>query len=231
MKMVGEKVASRMKSLDELNKAYISEVEKKGQQDQAISEETASKLKSNEISSNLESKALRISQVRTSKSVIVALGIVALGIMVIIAICLFIGSRDPVRSQLSASEKIVPVILTSEEQEKWMNMEAQKGKFYIELNTRIKVDDTKAYIRLINPIYSAYTFSIQMWEKGDKTNLLYASEKLMPGTILEAVNLTRPLTSEEHEVVVNYVVYDEAGEESDSYPVDVKLIKEDITVN
>lgn len=199
------------------NKKPTGELKRKNPADSLTSKKNASRLKS---------RLQRQAQVRLSKSVVAIVGIV-----VIIIICLFLGSKDSVRNKLGASEKIVPSILTSEEQEKWENMAVQKGKFYIELNTRIKVNDTKAYIRLINPVYSAYTFSIQMWEKGDRRNPIYVSEKLKPGTILEAVNLTRSLTSDECEVVVNYVIYDELGEEKSSYPIDVKLIQENITTN
>ena len=198
--MVGEKMDKKAMSLEELNKAYKKKAQK-----------IDKSVKTDKIAAE---KKLQI-----RRKTIVTVGAVI--VVLIVGIFLIIRKN-------TESDRIVPVVLTSEEQEKWDSIEVQEGKLYIELNGKIEVDGTKANIRLVNPIYSAYTIGIQLWEKQDENNLLYESERLMPGTILETIRLSAPMVHAEYECIVNYIVYDKEGNEKVSHPIDVKLIQKDI---
>ena len=271
--MVGEKMAKRIRSLEELNKLYTSEIQKKRESTQ-IEEFPIEKiqLKETQLKENqAEETQRKENQLRESQTeerkrketqieeppieeiqieptvtrriadaknkvrdknkrkaeVEVIKRIVAVSaVAFILLIMLFIVSR-----RIGEVDGIVPTILSDEERVKWQNMEVQEGKLYIELNSKIEVNDKNANIRLVNPIYSAYTISIQVWEKEDENNLLYESEKLKPGTILETIRLSRALSTDEYKGVVNYIIYDNEGNEKSTYPIDVRLIKQNIGTN
>ena len=213
--MVGEDMARKTRSLEELNRAYKREMH--------------TKRRANNIGviiARMIPKAGRRKSRKKRKEAEVE-AIKRLVVIGAIAFVLLAGIFLAIRS-IGNSNKIAPVTLTVEERENWESIEVQEGKFYVELNGRIEVNNKKANIRLVNPIYSAYTISIQLWEKDDESNLLYESEKLRPGTILEMIRLSEPLTKEESTCIVKYIIYDEEGNEKATHPMDVKLIQKDI---
>lgn len=116
-------------------------------------------------------------------------------------------------------------VLSDEEQQKWFSQEIDlEGKeVYIELNSRIYLEDNKAYIRLINPIYSIYYYKISIYPREAEDTILYQSEMLAPGTILEAVVLQKELSESEYEAVVEYKIYDSEGNELGRHPVNVEF--------
>lgn len=236
--MVGEKMARKALSLEELNKAYTRKIQEArlepsvsvGKPPRArTSAAKASVTKANVTKASVTkanaTKTRAIANRERKKAeleVTKRVAIVGAVIFVLIVAIFIIYRREPVM------DDIVPVVLTEAEQEKWDSIEVQEGKLYIELNGRIEVDGAKANIRLVNPIYSAYTIGIQLWEKQNEDNLLYESEKLMPGTVLETIRLSTPLNYDEYECIVNYIIYDDEGNEKTVYPVEVKLIQKKI---
>lgn len=109
--------------------------------------------------------------------------------------------------------------LNEEELEKWQTQESAENKIYIELNTEINLVGTRAFIRLINPIYGSNTLSVAIYAKDEAGTLLYQSERLAPGTILEAVTFSQE--PEVTEGTIRYTAFNDAGEEIGSHPVDV----------
>ena len=113
--------------------------------------------------------------------------------------------------------------LSEEEQEKWTTTDVNGENIYVELNSKIYLEGSKAYIRLINPIYSDYYYSITIYPEAEEDTLLYQSEKISPGTILEAAMLTSEPTEEQYSAVVKYRIYDGDGNDLGTHPVNVEF--------
>ncbi|MFV0362499.1 MAG: hypothetical protein ACK5LL_05340 [Suipraeoptans sp.] len=118
-------------------------------------------------------------------------------------------------------------ILTEEEMKEWLDKEVDiNGEtVYIELNDKIEVVNQRAFIRLINPIFSSHSFVINLYADYEKAEYIYTSQMISPGTILEAIMLDRELSEDELSAVVEYVVYDNEGNELGSYPINVEFKK------
>jgi hypothetical protein len=213
--MVGENMARQTRSLEELNRAYKREIQTK-RRPRNIGEM---------ITNALPTTSRQVSRKKRQRAEVEMIRrLVVIGAIVFLLLAgIFFAIQN-----LRTSNKIVPTILTAKELENWQDIEVQEGKIYVELNGKIEVDNKKANIRLVNPIYSAYTISIELWEKKEENNLLYESEKLKPGTILEMIRLSEPLTEGETEGVVNYIIYDEEGNEKASHPIDITFIQKDM---
>ena len=124
----------------------------------------------------------------------------------------------------TSEEKTVESTLTKEEQEAWDNIQVDGEKVHIDLNTRINVsEDGRAQIRLANPIYNAYTISIEIFAGENREQIFYQSEKLAPGTILDTINLLLQPEKEVTEAIVEYTIYDSQGIKG-VYPEAVQLI-------
>lgn len=118
-------------------------------------------------------------------------------------------------------------VLSEEEQEKWASTGLDEDNIYVELNSKIYLEESKAYLRLINPIYSTYYYSITIYPQGEEETILYQSEKIAPGTILEAVMLTAEPSEKQYAAVVKYYVYDGEGNELGSHPVNAEFTTEE----
>ena len=213
--MVGENMARQTRSLEELNRAYKREIQTKRRPRNIGKMITNALPTTSRQASRKKRQRAEVEMVRR---------LVVIGAIVFLLLAgIFFAIQN-----LRTSNEIVPTFLTAKEQENWQDIEVQEGKFYVELNGKIEVDNKKANIRLVNPIYSAYTISIELWEKKEENNLLYESEKLKPGTILEMIRLSAPLTEGETEGVVNYIIYDEEGNEKASHLIDITFIQKDM---
>lgn len=105
-------------------------------------------------------------------------------------------------------------ILTAQEVEEWNTTRVQKGKVYLKLKTEIQVTGRRqAFIRVVNPPYCEYDyrFTIAVKETGE---ILYESETLSPGTVLEQASLNREIDHGQTEAVVTYTFYRHGEEES-----------------
>lgn len=103
-------------------------------------------------------------------------------------------------------------ILTEDEIEEWNTTEAEQGKVFLKLNTQMHIENgTRANIRLLHPPYCVYDCKIQITDR--KKNLLYQSEVLTPGTVLESVLLKQRPEQEKEPVQVHYMFYESGTEE------------------
>lgn len=166
-------------------------------------------------------------------------GLLLAGMVVMIAaiviICLSVRRQIDNRSQEAgakaegqiAAAGSVESTLTKEEQEQWSSQQADAEAVPIELNTRIEVQGERAAIRLLNPVYSVYPIKVRILKEKDE-QVLYESERLAPGTVLETVPLKgfEKEKEEETDAVVEYTIY-EAEEVKGSYQVPVKLIRKE----
>lgn len=138
-----------------------------------------------------------------------------------------LADPEPQSPAATEAETFHESILSEEEQEKWASHELNGENIYVELNSKIYLDGNNAYIRLINPIYSAYYYSITIYPAGEEEAILYQSEKIAPGTILEAVMLSKVPTQEQYPAVVKYLVYDENGSGLGTYSVNVEFTNDE----
>lgn len=112
-------------------------------------------------------------------------------------------------------------ILTGNEKNEWESREEESGRLFVQLNQNITIEDIEqVYLRLINPPYSMYNFSVKIIV-GDK--VLYESELLSPGTVLEYVPFSQTLEAGSYSGKAEYQIYDNDGNSMGSYEVDVML--------
>lgn len=98
-------------------------------------------------------------------------------------------------------------LLDAQEMEAWKETKVQPGKAYIQLKTEIHVSEgNMADIRLANPPYCIYDCQIEIAEK-ETEKLLYKSEKLSPGTMIETMALEERPDYGETDVTVTYFFY------------------------
>ncbi len=98
-------------------------------------------------------------------------------------------------------------LLDAQEMEAWKETKVQPGKAYIQIKTEIHISEgNMADIRLANPPYCAYDCRIEIKEK-ETENLLYKSERLSPGTMIERAALEKETGYGETDVIVTYYFY------------------------
>ncbi len=89
----------------------------------------------------------------------------------------------------------------------WKETKVQPGKAYIQMKTEIHVSEgNMAAIRLANPPYCAYDCRIEIKET-ETEKLLYKSETLSPGTLIEKAALEEQAGYGETDVTVTYFFY------------------------
>lgn len=111
-------------------------------------------------------------------------------------------------------------ILTSEEIEEWNNTKVQKGKVYIKVKTNIQVEERRlAYLRLINPPYCEYDYQFIIKDK-ESGEILYESEMISPGTVVESVSLNHKIAYGSTEASIVYSFYEPEEEK----PTGTKII-------
>jgi len=112
-------------------------------------------------------------------------------------------------------------VFTAAELERWGDTEGDETVVPLQYNQEIEVRNRRAFTRIVNPIYSSYSVSVKLITENQAP--FYQSEKLAPGTILEAVTLSRELPAEEIDATIEYTVYDREDNIIGTYPVTVKL--------
>lgn len=106
-------------------------------------------------------------------------------------------------------------ILTSQEVEEWNDTKVQRGKVYLKLRTQVPVSERRiANIRVVNPPYCAYNYRFTIAES-ETGEVLYESEVLKPGTVLEQVSLNRQIEHGQTEATVTYTFYQHGKEEAE----------------
>jgi len=112
-------------------------------------------------------------------------------------------------------------VLTGNEKKEWESREEESGRLFVQLNQNIAVEDIEqVYLRLINPPYSVYNFSVKIMVED---TVLYESELLSPGTVLEYVPFSQTLEAGNYTGKAEYQIYDNDGNSMGTYEVDVML--------
>lgn len=105
-------------------------------------------------------------------------------------------------------------VLTSEEIEAWNNTKVQRGAVYLKLRTQVPVSQRRvANIRVVNPPYCAYDYRFTISEN-DTEEILYESEGITPGTVVEQVSMNRQIEHGQTEATVTYTFYRHGEEEA-----------------
>ena len=104
--------------------------------------------------------------------------------------------------------------LSSEEQEQWKTKEIDPDELFIQVNTKVTVDEKtqEAVLHLVNPPYSAYELSVEIYLSEDSEQILYHSERITPGTLVETFEMAGSLKEGMYPVIIRYTFYD--GEET-----------------
>lgn len=117
---------------------------------------------------------------------------------------------------LSGEESKAPYddILTEAEKKEWAEKKTDSENVFIQLNTKISLqaDGKDAYIRLINPPYSSYSFKVVIFLDSDESDVLYGSEQIAPGTVLEYVDFNKGVAKGTHAATVRYEFYSDGSE-------------------
>jgi sortase A len=98
-------------------------------------------------------------------------------------------------------------ILTNEEKQNWKNKSVDEGKAYMELNSKVPVSEKMATIRLINPPYSDFIIEVE-YKLKDNGQILYKTEKLNPGTIVNTAYFDCNLQKGIYNATAEYKFYD-----------------------
>lgn len=135
------------------------------------------------------------------------------------------GDTDQTEAQ---TQGVVPEeytsILTEEEQKEWKEKQKDSSRVFIQLNQKVEITDMEnVYLRLINPPYSVFTIQVKVYPEDAPENILYESDRVAPGTVLEYVPFSGTLDGGSHPAKVEYTVYDEDGNELGTHVVDITL--------
>lgn len=115
-------------------------------------------------------------------------------------------------------------ILNEEEKEEWKNRETDSSRLFVQLNQKLNVDKNRnAYLRLINPPYSAFYIQIKIYEQDNPETVLYQSDSLKPGTILEYAEFDSVPEPGQYGAEVEYTVYDKDGNKVGTHEVAVDM--------
>lgn len=107
-------------------------------------------------------------------------------------------------------------LLTEQEQREWEQKEPDFDHMYVQMNQAVKVDGQgRASLHLVHPLYSAYDCRVKILS--DKKELLYDSESLAPGTVVEEAELTKSLVNGSHKATAVFQYTDQEENEIYTY--------------
>jgi sortase A len=117
-----------------------------------------------------------------------------------------------------------PNVLTDAEKQDWKMTPVEKGKAYIDINSKIPVSmsDSGATLRLVNPPYSDFIVEVEFKLK-ENEKIVYKTKPLNPGTILNTVKLDTKLTKGIHKVEVIYYFYNSSMKLQTTHSEDVEF--------
>ncbi|MFV0361712.1 MAG: hypothetical protein ACK5LL_01290 [Suipraeoptans sp.] len=137
-------------------------------------------------------------------------------ILLLIAASVLFGIKyymRPTPAQINPEWEQYLNMLTNLERSKWENDVQEDNGAYIQINSLVMVskETGSANLKLINPRYSACDLKITITTE-DALNIIYESEVISPGTIIEDINInTSVLSKKKENVTVNYVFFDGKG--------------------
>ena len=115
--------------------------------------------------------------------------------------------------------------MTPEEIQKYLNEQADKSKFTINVNSELEFDNanSKGYLRLINGKNSAYAikFTIRL---EDSKEVIYKSSLVKPEQYIEYIKLTKKLKKGTYRAIGTYEFYD-------LQQTDVKVSEQEVVLN
>lgn len=144
--------------------------------------------------------------------------VIILIILIIGIIVFFSGFLDkPEKSKSADSTKSIQDysdILTEEEKKRWEEEKGEESELFVEVNTEIPVSypSMEATLHLINPPYSRHDFKIEIYISGQPEQVLYESDRIVPGTVVEDVTFLETLETDTYPVSICYTFY--KGEET-----------------
>lgn len=145
-----------------------------------------------------------------------------LSVIIVISVALLIS-----RMLQSDGTESVSQVLTEEEQKEWKETPINSEEVYVDVNTNwhLTEGESEIFLRLINPPYSAYRIKVRLFETGSQEELLYESEVIEPGTIIERVNLDKEWEAGDYDAVIRFSFYKvkEDEEEIGGYEVDAAI--------
>jgi len=115
-------------------------------------------------------------------------------------------------------------ILTEDEQAKWISKDIQTGEVVFQLNLKIPVDaeTSRAEIRLVHPPYSDFICKVTLKDV-ESGIVLYESEEMIPGTLIQYITLSETMAIGEYDAVVSYTFMDGKDKVHGNYDVEVVL--------
>lgn len=102
-------------------------------------------------------------------------------------------------------------VLRETEVQDWAEHVTDTTHVYAIYNENVAVTGKVALIHLMNPVYSTYSETVKIYSATDNTEVYYQSEYLAPGTVLEAINLNRNLSTTPMQMVMEFTFYDASG--------------------
>ncbi len=104
--------------------------------------------------------------------------------------------------------------LTKEQKEDWTEKEVDDSQVFIQFSSELEVlaGSTQLNLQLVNPPYSAYDMVVQVVMQHNSSDILYRSDLLNPGDVLETVELSTMLESGNFPILMQYSFYEEDGE-------------------
>jgi hypothetical protein len=115
-------------------------------------------------------------------------------------------------------------ILTEDEQAEWKSRDIQTGEAVFQLNLKIPVDvqTSNAEIRLVHPPYSDFICKVSLRDV-ESDILLYESERMIPGTLIQYITLSETMAMGEYDAIVEYTFFDGKNKIHGTYDVEVEL--------
>lgn len=139
--------------------------------------------------------------------------ILVTAVCLVLLIAVSVGAYNVFHKKPEAVQATLPKdILTEAELKKWEEDPVDDTQVFFELNTlwTLGSEEDEVFIRLLNPPYSAFPIKVQIYLEDKPGEILYESELLEPGTIIEKVPLEPRPEKGEYAVIVKYSFY-EAG--------------------
>lgn len=115
--------------------------------------------------------------------------------------------------------------MTPEEIQRYLNEQADKSKFVIDINSYLEFDDanSEGYLRLINGKNSAYAIKLVV-RLEDSNDLIYKSPLVMPEQYIEYIKLSKKLKPGTYRAIGTYEFYDLEH-------TDVKVSEQEVVLN
>ena len=115
--------------------------------------------------------------------------------------------------------------MTPEEIQRYLNEQADKSKFVIDINSYLEFDNanSEAYLRLINGKNSAYAIKLVV-RLEDSNELIYKSPLVKPEQYIEYIKLSKKLKAGSYRAIGTYEFYDLEN-------TDVKVSEQEVVLN